>query len=442
MRKWQSVIALCLVMLLSGCGMEDELPQYIVKHDEGIAPWSLQDTATTSTQSVLERGQGIILEFADLELEADILGIYEISEEAEGEHQTATSLLVAGKEYEVDARILLSAEAEAILGQELDFLLACPTVVEKNKKSVFEVKVFANGALVLANEFAATATAHDLRVEYVPETYALTRNGEVSVELAAGDMIWNEDAESQVQMLDYLTRVDQQLGVYEYRLSYRIRTEMLATQQETALAQAEDPIQVYLCGISHQYADDRDRTSALLALNDCLRDNYMMQESILCEGTAYLTAEVFLPDWAREYAEQYGLLVTWYNYDVPGCGIGVSLPAFPDNLGHAEASYENLELSPLAISRTEGDVTGALTPTPVTPLSIWTKKENEVFALESLILANMPSESVAEPRNERSAVTQLLGGEIIKQLPASNMFYIVVGADLICIEDVASTENP
>ncbi len=436
MKKWRVVMIVILAVLLSGCGMEDEVPAFVAKHDEGIVPWTMQEAMTPSEVAAMEEEQGMKPEPLDVELEADILGIYEISESAEGERMTATSRLTAGKEYEITARILLSAEAEAVLGQELDFLLTCPTVVEQGKKSEFTVSVFANGAEQISNAFTATSTAYDLSVSYVPESYHI-KKGDSTVKLAAGDVLWNEDVGRQT--LDYLTKVNQQLGVYEYTLSYRVQVEMLDTQRKEVAEQAASPISVRLEGISQQYADDRDKTSALMALNDCLRDNYFMRESMLCEGTAYLTVEVFLPDWAREYAEQYGLVLTWYNYqDAPGCGIGVSLPAFPDNLGHAEASLENIALTvaPTVNGKVMDDLTGALTPCPTTPISIWSKKADEVFALECLTLLEAPSEVdvVEDLRINRSTVTQILGGEIIEKLPATNRFYVVAGADLVCVE--------
>lgn len=35
---------------------------------------------------------------------------------------------------------------------------------------------------------------------------------------------------------------------------------------------------------------------------------------------------------------------------------------------------------------------------------------------------------------------QVLGGEIIERLPASNRFYIVIGTDLICVENEDASE--
>lgn len=440
MKNWRKVLAtcVCLIVILSGCGLEDEIPSYTVKHEEGVGSWGLRDAMNESSdvaKAVLMEQPEIQAELSELELEADILGIYEIPDGAEGERKTATSQMTAGKEYEVTARIMLSADA--VLGQELDFLLELPTVIEKGKKSEFIVAVFANGSATIRNEFAVTASAHDLHLEYVPETYRVARNG-ASIELAAGDLLWNEDINQQKQSLDYLMRVDQRLGVYEYILSYHVRAEILDEQQEDVVLQMTESMGARLEGISHQYADSRDKTSAALALNDCLRDNYFMQETILCEGTVYMAVEVFLPDWAREYAEQYGLAVTWYDYlDAPGCGIGVSLPSFPDNLGHVEASFENLRLTPLIGEGTK-DTVGALTPYPVTPLSVWAKKENEVFALENLALVEMPTEMVEEPRMGRQCVTQILGGEIIEKLPANNRFYVVIGTDLVCVEEDVS----
>lgn len=445
MKRWRGIlIVTCLtVVLLSGCALEDEQIKFVATRDEGVEPWGLQDamvgssnmTRTVSEEQLEEKQT----EFPEVELEADILGIYEISDGAEGERKTVTSRLSAGKEYEITARVLLATDAEAVLGQELDFLLELPTVVEKGKKSELVVAVFANGAAVIRNEFAVTAPAHDLRLEYVPETYIVVRNN-VKLELEAGDVLWNEDANHQKQSLDYLTKMDRQLGVYEYILSYHVRTEILDTQQDEVLMQVAESMSIRLEGISHQYSDSRDKSSALLALNDCLRDNYFVEETFLCEGAIYIAVEVFLPDWAREYAEQYGLVVTWYNYlDAPGCGIGASLPIFPDNLGHVEASFENLRLTPIMIEEAK-DTVGALTPYPVTPLSVWAKKENEVFALENLALIEMPTEVVEEPRMGRQCVTQVLGGEIIERLPASNRFYIVIGTDLICVENEDASE--
>lgn len=439
-RKKVLAVSVCLVVILSGCGLGDEIPKYTVKHDEGAEPWGLQDAMVTSVSNVLEEQQEMIAPVLhEVELEADILGIYETSGDVEGERKIVTSQLTAGKEYEVTARILLSANAEAILGQELDFLLELPTVVEKGKKSTLGIAVFAGGVAMMRNEFAVTAPAHDLCLGYVPGTYSVTMNG-MCIEPTPGDVLWNEDMAQQGQSLDYLTRVDRQLGVCEYILSYRVQTEILDAQDSAVAMQMAEPISIRLEGISHQYADARDKASALLALNDCLRDNYLMQETILCEGTVYMAVEVFLPDWAREYASQHGLAVTWYNYSTaPGCGIGVSLPMFPDNLGHVEASFENLRLTPLVGEGTENTV-GALMPYPMTPLSIWAKKENEVFLLENLAFTEMPTEMTEELRMGRSSTTQLLGGEIIEKLPASGRFYVVLGTDLICVESDVSEE--
>lgn len=235
MKKWRVVMIVILAVLLSGCGMEDEVPAFVAKHDEGIVPWTMQEAMTPSEVAAMEEEQGMKPEPLDVELEADILGIYEISESAEGERMTATSRLTAGKEYEITARILLSAEAEAVLGQELDFLLTCPTVVEQGKKSEFTVSVFANGAEQISNAFTATSTAYDLSVSYVPESYHIKKS-DSTVKLAAGDVLWNEDVGRQT--LDYLTKVNQQLGVYEYTLSYRVQVEMLDTQRKEVAEQA------------------------------------------------------------------------------------------------------------------------------------------------------------------------------------------------------------
>lgn len=64
------------------------------------------------------------------------------------------------------------------------------------------------------------------------------------------------------------------------------------------------------------------------------------------------------------------------------------------------------------------------------------KKADEVFALECLTLLEAPSEVdvVEDLRINRSTVTQILGGEIIEKLPATNRFYVVAGADLVCVE--------
>lgn len=140
MKRWRGIlIVTCLtVVLLSGCALEDEQIKFVATRDEGVEPWGLQDamvgssnmTRTVSEEQLEEKQT----EFPEVELEADILGIYEISDGAEGERKTVTSRLSAGKEYEITARVLLATDAEAVLGQELDFLLELPTVVEKGKK--------------------------------------------------------------------------------------------------------------------------------------------------------------------------------------------------------------------------------------------------------------------------------------------------------------------
>ena len=427
-RKWQVVVVgMALTVFLGGC-TEGDIPRIVARHDEGITPYGLQNVSVVAKEEKLEIAE--TPELPAVELEADILGIFEIPEDAEatGGRMAATSQLVAGKDYEITARVLLSTEAEKILGQELDLLLTCPTVVEKGKKATFAVGVLANGSMLLEKEFAVTATAHDVAVEYLPETYAAERNGAVML-FRTGDVIWNENVEKREQTLDFLTSIDHNLGVYEYTLSCQVRTEMLEEQQAEAAEQAANPIYLQLVGVSQQYADDRDKTSALMALSDCLRGGYFKPELIVCEGTVYLVADVILPDWAREYAEKNGLLVSWYNYDVTGCGLGVSLPAFPDNLGHAEASFENLTLGAPITNPFEG-YEGALTPYPVTPLSVWYENVEAVFAMENLAMIEMPTDMVSEPRRGRSCATQLLGGEMIKALPETGHFYIVLGTDL------------
>lgn len=451
MKRKKQILAVGGILMLTLSGCTGDMPtEFVAVHDEGITTWEIADATMselTESEPVLEQGAG---ELEKVDLEADIVGIYEISEDVEEsdaqaasayfadedifyyagdarEQKFATSRLTAGKEYEISARVLLSTENETILGQELDFLLTCPTLVEQDKKSNLTVSIWANGSMLVTHDFAVTATSSDLTLQYVPETYTVHRNG-AKITPESGDLLWNEDLVQQQQTLDYLTCIDRQLGVYEYTLSYHVRAEISEEGKQETELWTNEPISLSLRGISQEYEDERDRTSALLALNDCLRDNYLMRESLQAEGTAYLVAEVHLPEWAREYAEEHGLLVSWYNYDVPGCGIGVNLPSFPDNLGHVEKSFNDLTITTILLG--EPDAVGMLMPCPATPLSIWVDDPDADLKVRNLTLQAMPEEIVPEPRYERSRTTQLLGGEIIKQLPTSGSFYIVIGTDI------------
>ncbi len=434
MKKWwKMVFWVCFWAIAStGCAGDDRYVEFSAEHDADIGFYDLMEALTVSAAPVEERQE--VVELPDVELEANILGIYEVTEDnAENQQKDAISQLGADKEYEVVARVLLSANSDLVLGQELDFLLTLPTVVEKDKKSDLTAMVFIDAVAATMDDFSITSMTEDLRLDYVPETYHIVRNSSANVELYAGDVVWNEDADWQEQTLDYVTTVNQRLGVHEYILSYHLRSVALNANQEAAVMREAEPVNVQLKGISHQFSNGvNGKEVAAMALNDCLREDYFIRESMASDGAAYLVVEVTLPDWAREYAEQYGLALTWYNYsNVPGCGIGVSLlAAFPDNYGHAEASLKGLNLLPITGDVLEYD--GVLIPYPTAPLSVW--YEDETSRFKNLAVIEMPTEGTEEPRMERTSFTQLLGGEIIEEIPEDNSFYVVMGTDLMNVK--------
>lgn len=434
MKKWHiAIVASGLMFCLSGCNLSSEPINFIAKADEGITPWSMSNETVAAAIEPTDVSNKTTAELPDVQLEADILGVYEISD-IEDMHNLPISQLTAGKEYEVTARILLSTQSDAIMGRQLDFMLECPLWAESGKSSALAVEVFADGSALLRHEFTITTTADNLHLSYVPGTYQIWQSGDVHVELLPEMMIWNENERQKRQTLEYLLTPSQQLEIYEYFVSYRIKAEVSTEQQSEAEERAENPITLRLRGISQVYSDARDTTSASWALNDCLKEDYMRPESILCDGTVYLVAEINLPTWAREYAQKYGLKVTWYNYhDAPGCGIGVTLPNLPDNLGHVEESYTDLVLNTLLLEN-EGMI-GTLMPYPTTPLSIWSPSgTDEAFSSENLGMIAMPTEGRFDSRFERDVVSQLLGGEIIAQLPDDGRFYIAIGVDLVGVD--------
>lgn len=434
MRKLQKLaLCACLVVVLSGCAGNSDYGEFTVEQDDKIESYKSLHDMLVAPADVEEEQEETTVELPDVELEADILGIYKVSEDAGAQRDYVVSRLAPG-EYEVEARILLSADAESILDQELDFLLTVPTVVEKGKKSEFTTMVFIDAVAAAMDDFAITSTMCDLRLDYIPDTYRIVRNSKASVNLATGDMKWTEDADWQEQTLEYATTINQQLGVHEYIISYHVMATALDAQQEEAVVKEEEPVSVKLKGISRQLSQDDESSKivASIALNDCLRESYFVHESMLSEGVAYVVVEVTLPNWAREYAEQYGLALTWYNYlDAPGCGIGVSLPALPDNYGHAEASLEDLRLVPIVMDGNM-DIVGMLTPYPTAAVSVWC--EDEFSAFSNLAIMDMPMEGAAEPRLNRTGFTQLLGGEIVEKIPANGRFYVVMGTELTSTE--------
>lgn len=422
-KRYFVMMALSLSLLLGGCGPLSEPVEFYVKSDSGVTAWGIDGSESQPAVNVTVVDATEKVELPEVELEIDILGLYEVLESGEVS-QNASSILVAEKEYEVWARIMLASDAEGILGQELDFLLRCPTVVEVDKKSNFVVQVLTNGGVLDGREFAVTTTAHDLRLDYLPETYSICQG---NLNLETQDVIWYENPSMREQTLDYFIKVDQSFKVYEYTLKYRVQASVLDEQQEIASQQANNPITMELKGVSHQFVDERDEYDARYALLDCLRDDYMFPESIGSAGSIYLVSEVTLPDWAREYALENGLLVTWYHYkDDIGCGVGVSLPNFPENLGHQEVNLHNLVLDTL-VYVDDPDAVGILVDYPASPLSIW--KQDSDGDLELVKLAQISTENVKIDA-ERKSYSYLLDGEVCAALPEDGEFYLVLGTEM------------
>lgn len=425
-KRYFAIAVFLLSALLSGCGDMSKPLEFYVKGDSGVAVWGVENDQLGSDELMLEETPQLEPELPDVELEADIVGLYEVLQSGQLSGNVS-SVLSVDKEYEVWARVVLTSSADEILGQELDFLLRCPTVVKADKKSNFAVQLLANGSVLDGREFAVTSTAYDLRLDYIPETYSICQG---NIDLTVQDVIWYENPKLQEQTLDYFIKVDQSFKVYEYTLKYRVKTSMLDGQQETANEQAQNPISMELKGISHILSSDEGEQNDIIAqyvLLDCFRDNYMFPESIGCAGSIYLVSEVTLPDWARDYAIENGLIVTWYHYENDiGCGVGLSLPNFPENLGHHEVNLHNLVLNTL-VYVDEPNAIGILVDYPVSPLSIWRQRDDGGFEL--INLAQMPTEST-EVNSERKSYSYLLDGESCASLPSGEKFYLVLGTEM------------
>ena len=441
MRKRYKIIALSVgaILCLSGCNARESEPdRYVVVNDEGMTVAGL--TAENLTTSATERPNFGTIQQEDLELEADFLGLYEVLDSDEIA-EIPSSQLIADKTYEARARILLSTDSETIVGHNLEFLLTSPLKLEKGKKADFEVQMLVDEAIMAIDDFAVAAT-QEVNLEYAPESYRIRQSGKVRVPVSSEDVIWNVHAPEQLQTLSYQTQLDQKMGVYEYTLKFWIEVKVADTQQAISLDAELEPIQLELKGIRQEFVDEpSNNVTEMRVLASYLSGDYLASETIYANGCIYLVAEAELPDWARRYAEEYGLMVTWYNYrDSAGCGVGLSLPYFPDNLGHVEESFQDLAIVALK-SENPDAVGGELVSYPTLPLTLWQQDETQAFGVAEIATLVMPTEGDRDPRQNRDCVTQFVGGEIVEQFPQDEPFYIILGTNLAYITEDDTAEE-
>lgn len=131
-KRYFAIAVFLLSALLSGCGDISKPLEFYVKGDSGVAVWGVENDQLGNDELMLEETPQLEPELPDVELEADIVGLYEVLQSGQLSGNVS-SVLSVDKEYEVWARVVLTSSADEVLGQELDFLLRCPTVVKADK---------------------------------------------------------------------------------------------------------------------------------------------------------------------------------------------------------------------------------------------------------------------------------------------------------------------
>lgn len=442
MKKYaQIAITLLLAVTLSGCAFGEAPTDFAVRQDDGVSAWSAESALERETQQPTEVAEELpdetemLGEGTSLEVEVDVLGIFPLVEtetETGGTELVATlhptACLEANREYEVWTRVLIWQEP--LVGQEttraVNLGMFCPSRVGAAAKTGLAAAVTPeDGGTVRAEDFTVTTLAYDLAVEYVPDSMTVYQQNR-KTPMVLNDAGWGYVPGAEMMQISGAVNLSCQVRATELTVCYRIKTEILSSQLTEVAQRAEEPLRIKYLGFVQTLDTLITADTALAALQEQQREDYLLPEQVQAEGTVYLITEVTIPAWAREFVQEYGLKLAYFCY-LDGTsgeyGISVELENFPRDHGYAEKLVE------LAFEQREYRLV-TLDSMPKTPVTLWVEDETGGLSLAAEI-KNLTEFSYDATTN-REEQSRLLTGGNIAPLVEGGKFYLVTAYEVEC----------
>lgn len=437
-----TIMLLLTTMMLSGCAFGEAPTDFAVRQDDAIAAWTAEGALEreaqppTSAAETLPTEAEASNEGISLEVEVDVLGIFPLEEREDDATETESetmrrpvSCLEADHKYEVWTRVLIwqdTTDASDNL-RTINLGMLCPTVVLATGKAELAALVTPEDGMTVSDEgLSVTTLAYNLSVAYVPDSLTVYQSNRKTA-IVLNDAGWGYVPGVDTMQISGAVNLSRQVRAVELTVCYQIETTVLSSQIEEARERAEDPIRIKYLGFVQKTVDDTATTEqALLALQECQKEDYMLPEQAQPGGMVYLVTEVELPEWSRPFINEYGLKLTYFRY-LDGksgeYGISVELENHPRDHGYAE------KVIGLAFE-TDSYRFVTLDSMPATPITLWTDDVEGGFALVAEV-KGMTDFSYESATNREEQSRLLIGGNMPEAV-AGGQFYLVTAYAVEC----------